>query len=551
VAQEELELDFVVVGGGTAGCVLAARLSEDPHVTVCLIEAGGSDRHPFISMPAAVQAAVGTKRLNWGLTTTPQAGLAGRQIPLPRGHVLGGSGSINGMVYHRGHPDDYDGWAAEGAAGWSFAEVLPYFIRSEHNEDHPASSYHGTSGPINVATPARPNPMTADFIAAVLDLGFPACSDFTGPQPEGAGLRQATIRAGRRDSTARAFLRPALKRPNLLVMTDAQATRILLEGMRAQGVEFERGGQLQRVRARREIILCAGTIHSPQLLLCSGIGDGALLSSLGIPIAHALPGVGCNLHDHLAAPVRMTMQSATSYGLSWRAAPRNLWNVLEYLIARKGPLAGNVFEAAAFLRIDREAVRPDFQLVFQPWKPPHTRLPVPVGHGFGISPVLLYPKSRGRLTIQSADMRVPPLADSGLLSHPDDLPQLIRAVRLCQRILRSGRFARYRGHEIAPGPAADSDAAIADFIRATAYTVHHPVGTCRMGTGPEAVVDADLRVHGIEGLRVADASVFPRIVGGNTNAPVVMVAEKAVDLILGKAAPQVASPAASLSPALA
>jgi choline dehydrogenase-like flavoprotein len=550
VAQEEPELDFVVVGGGTAGCVLAARLSEDPQVTVCLLEAGGTEQHPFVSIPAAVQAAVGTKRLNWGLTTTPQAGLAGRQIPLPRGRVLGGSGSINGMVYHRGHPDDYDGWAAQGATGWSYADVLPYFTRSEHNQDHPASSFHGRSGPLNVSTPPRPNPMTSDFIAAVLDLGFPACNDFTGASPEGAGLRQATIRGGRRDSTARAFLRPALGRPNLLVLTDSQACRILLEGRQARTVEFLRGGQMQRMRARREIVLCAGSIHSPQLLLCSGIGDPALLAGLGIPVTHALPGVGCNLHDHLAAPVRMSMRRATSYGLSWRAAPRGLWNLLEYAVARAGPLAGNVFEAAAFLRVDRDAVRPDFQLVFQPWKPPHTRLPVPVGHGFGISPVLLHPQSRGRLTIRCADMREPPLVDTGLLSHPDDLPPLIRAVRLCRRILASGRFARYGGREVAPGADVHSDAGIADFIRATAYTVHHPVGTCRMGDGPAAVLDATLKVRGIEGLRVADASVFPRIVGGNTNAPVIMVAEKAADLILGKAPPQAAAPARAVTPAL-
>jgi choline dehydrogenase len=551
MAQDEQELDFIVVGGGTAGCVLAARLSEDPRVSVCLLEAGGSERHPFVSIPAAVQAAVGTRRLNWGLTTTPQAGLAGRQIPLPRGRVLGGSGSINGMVYHRGHPDDYDGWAADGARGWSYAEVLPYFTRSEDNQNHPASSYHGKGGPLHVGTPVRPNPMTAEFIAAVQDLGFPACSDFTGPEPEGVGLRQATIRGGRRDSTARSFLSPARRRPNLLVMTDAQASRIVLEAGRARAVEVLRGGTVQRVRARREIILCAGAIHSPQLLLCSGIGDPALLSPLGIPVAHALPGVGRNLHDHLAAPVRMSMQTAASYGLSWRALPRGLWNLIEYTLARQGPLAGNVFEAAAFLRLDRDAGHPQIQLVFQPWKPPHTRLPVPVGHGFGISPVLLYPKSRGRLTIRSADVREPPLPDTGLLSHPDDLPQLIRAVRLCRQILASPRFARHGGQEIAPGPAAQSDVQLADFIRATAYTVHHPVGTCRMGSGPAAVVDEALRVRGIAALRVADASVFPSIVGGNTNAPVIMVAEKAADLILGRTAPRAAPLEKSLSPALA
>jgi choline dehydrogenase len=549
--SESAAFDFIVVGGGTAGCVLAARLSEDPHVTVCLLEAGGPDRHPFISIPAAVQAAVGTKDLNWGFTTTPQPGLAHRQIPLPRGRVLGGSGSINGMVYHRGHPRDYDDWASAGASGWSYAEVLPYFTRSENNEDHPASVYHGRGGPLNISTPRRPNRMTRDFIMAVRALGFPQCTDFTGAQPEGVGMRQATIRDGRRDSTARAFLRPALVRSNLTVMTRSRARRILFEGARACGLELVRDGAAQRLRARREIILSAGTIQSPQLLLCSGVGDGGELASLGIPLVHHLPGVGRNLHDHLAAPVRMDMADGTSYGLSWRALPRGLWNVLEYLVARQGPLAGNVFEAAAFLRTDPQSDRPDFQLVFQPWKPPTTRLPVPVGHGFGISPVLLYPKSRGRLTLRSPDAFEPPLADSGLLSHPDDLPPLIRAVRLCRRILAEPPFERYHGVEVAPGQAAQSGEEIAEFIRATAYTVHHPVGTCRMGTGEAAVVDPTLKVHGLEGLRVADASVFPSIVGGNTNAPVIMVAEKAADLILSRPAPAPARLRDSLTPALA
>jgi choline dehydrogenase-like flavoprotein len=384
-------------------------------------------------------------------------------------------------------------------------------------------------------------------MAAVKALGFPECTDFVGPAPEGVGLRQATIRAGRRESTASAFLRPASRRGNLQVMTDTQVRRIRFAGRRAVAVEARRDGQPVLVRARREIILSAGTVHSPQLLLLSGVGDPLLLSGLGIPLVHALPGVGANLHDHLAAPVRMSMTGTDSYGLSWRALPRGLWNVLEYAVARQGPLAGNVFESCAYLRLDPGAARPDFQLVFQPWKPPHTFLPMPVGHGFGISPVLLYPKSRGRLTLRSPDIETPPLVDTGLLSHPDDLPQIIRAVRLCRQILAHPAFARHQGREIAPGPAVSSDAELAAFIRASAYTVHHPVGTCRMGEGPDAVVDATLKVHGVAGLRVADASVFPRIVGGNTNAPVIMVAEKAADLILGKAAPRPAPLAGSLT----
>jgi choline dehydrogenase-like flavoprotein len=523
--------DYVIVGAGTAGCVLAGRLAEDLGVQICVIEAGGSDRHPLISTPAMVAAAIATRRLNWRFETTPQAHLKGRQIAQPRGKVVGGSGSINGMVYSRGHPLDYDDWAAAGAGGWSYACVLPYFIRSENNQDLPASLYHGRGGPMNVRWPPRPNRLNGDFIEATQSLGFPRAADFTGADSEGVGLRQGSIRAGTRESTARAFLRPALRRGNVTLHREALALRVIVEDRRAVGVVYERGGEQHEVRALREVILSAGALQTPQLLLLSGIGPAAELKAAGIGPVHDLPGVGRNLHDHLACPVLMRSPDPTSYGISARALPRGMWNLLEYLLLRRGPLASNVFESVAFLKTAAGLDRPDVQFVFQPAARPRPSFPLPVGHGFAISPVSLYPKSRGRVTLSGPDPHAAPRIDPALLSVEADIEPLIRAIKLSRRILAMPNFARYRATEVAPGAGVQSESDIADFIRSTAYTVHHQVGTCRMGSGAEAVVDPQLRLLGLSGLRVADASVMPSIVGGNTNAVVVMIAEKAADLI--------------------
>lgn len=523
--------DYVIVGAGTAGCVLAGRLAEDSATRICLIEAGGSDRHPFISIPAMVAPAIASKRLNWRFETVPQPHLKGRRIPQPRGKVIGGSGSINGMVYSRGHPLDYDDWAAAGATGWSYACVLPYFIRSENNQDLPASRYHGRGGPMNVHRPARPNRLNSDFIAATHSLGFPLAPDFTGADSEGVGLRQGVIRAGRRESTARAFLRPALRSGNVTLCTEALALRIVVEDGRAVGVVYEREGQQHEVRAAREVVLSAGALQTPQLLLLSGIGPAAELKAAGVEPVHDLPGVGRNLHDHLACPVLMRSPDPTSYGISARALPRGICNVLEYLLFRTGPFASNVFESVAFLKTAPGLDRPDVQFVFQPAARPRPSFPLPIGHGYAVSPVCLYPRSRGRVTLAGPDPHAPPLIDPALLSAAEDMQPLIRAIRLARRILATPNFARYRATEVAPGAPVQTDAEIDDFIRSTAYTVHHQVGTCRMGTGRHAVVDPQLRLHGLAGLRVADASVIPTIVGGNTNAVVVMIAEKAADLI--------------------
>jgi choline dehydrogenase len=539
---DALTFDYVVVGGGTAGAALAARLSEAGDRTVCLLEAGGKDSHPFIKVPAGVAAAIGTKKLNWRFETVPQPGMNGRRIGVPRGRVLGGSGSINGMVYFRGHPTDFDDWSDNGAPGWSYAEVLPYFTRSENNEDFAASVFHGRGGPINVSYVRRPNVLNYEFQEALGSLQYRHCPDFNGPDPEGYGFRQGLIRGGMRESTSRSLLRPAMSRPNLHVLTDAQAARIIMEGRSATGIELVDG---RRVFARAEVILSAGTVQTPQLLMLSGIGPGAHLRDMGIGVAHDLPGVGRNYHDHVASPLHMETKVSTSYGVSWKALPRGMWNVLQYLIARQGPFAGNVFESVAFLKTDPSLDRPDVQFVFQPAKRLTTKLPLPVGHGFALSPVALYPKSRGTLTLASPDPRAAPLIDPQLLSVQSDIDPLVRALKIARRVFATPSFAHYDGVEVAPGPAVTADADIETYIRNTGYTVHHPVSTCRMGLDDQAVTDpASLKVHGIDGLRIADASVFPSIVGGNTNAPTVMIAERAADFVLGR--PQL--PAAALPP---
>ena len=387
---------------------------------------------------------------------------------------------------------------------------------------------------MNVRRPSRPNRLNGEFIAATQNLGFQAAPDFTGADSEGVGLRQGMIRAGRRDSTARSYLRPALRRGNVALCTDALALRIIIESGRAAGVVYEREGRQHEIRSSREVILSAGALQTPQLLLLSGIGPAADLKEVGIQPVHDLKGVGRNLHDHLACPVLMRSPDPTSYGISARALPRGIANVLEYLILRSGPLASNVFESVAFLKTAPGLDRPDVQFVFQPAARPRPNFPLPIGHGYAVSPVNLYPKSRGRVTLPGPDPHAPPLIDPALLSVDEDIQPLVRAIRLARRILAAPNFARYRATEIAPGALVQSDAEIIDFIRSTAYTVHHQVGTCRMGLGADAVVDPELRLHGLQALRVADASVIPTIVGGNTNAVVVMIAEKAADLIRGR-----------------
>lgn len=536
--RDEDVFDYVIVGAGTAGCVLAGRLSEDPGTRVVVIEAGPMDRHPLIHIPAAVAAAIGTSKLNWRFATVPQTHLNGRSIPIPRGHVVGGSGSINGMVYFRGHPTDFDDWAAAGNPGWSYREVMPYFLRSENNDAYRGSPYHGQGGPMNVIFIKRPNPMTPAFLAAMDSLGFKLNDDFNGADPEGYGPRQGTICKGRRVSTATAYLKPASHRANLTVLTNTRAARIRIENRRATGVDVLTPEGPRCLTARREVIVTGGSILSPQLLMLSGIGDEEALRAAGVAVKHHLPGVGANYHDHLAVGVLMEMRNSESYGISWRAAPRDLMNIVEYALFRTGPLASNVFEATGFVRTSPELPRPDVQIVFQAARRNPHPFPFPLGHGFAINAVGLYPKSRGTVRLASPDPRAAPLIDPQLFSHPDDVATLLRGLKFGRRISRAPSFARYRAVEVQPGPDVQDDTALVEYIRRGSSTVHHPCGSCRMGSDAQAVVDAQLRVHGIEALRVADASIFPHVVGGNTNAAVVMVAEKAADLIRGIAAPR-------------
>jgi choline dehydrogenase-like flavoprotein len=524
--------DYVIVGAGTAGCVLANRLTADSGTRVALIEAGPSDARAKIRIPAAVAAAIADPRLGWGYKSAPQRNLDGRQIPLPRGRVLGGCSSINGMAYFRGHPRDFDDWAADGAAGWSFEEVLPYFRKSEHNETWSVSRYHGSGGPMNVIDIPRPNPLIGRLLEATSWLGYKRCNDFNAADPEGFGTRQATIRKGRRESMVTAFLDPVRSRANLEILTDALVTRIRIEGGRAQGVTLERGGASEELVAQREVIVAAGAYASPQLLMLSGVGEGAALQAHGIAVKHELPGVGVGLQDHPASVIQMKTRDPTSYGVSLRALPRDIWNLLQYGLWRGGPLASNVLEATGFVRSHPEKERPDLQFAFMPMLRNPSGSPIPVGHGYGLIPIAVRPNSRGSVSLASADPRAAPVIDPNYLDHSEDLRTLVDGMQIARRILEAPAFESLHGSELVPGPDVRDEQSWIQYVRRTVVSVHHPCSTCRMGVDPLAVVDPQLRVRGLEGLRVVDASVFPRVVAGNTNAAVVMVAEKGADLIL-------------------
>jgi len=531
--------DYIIIGSGTAGCVLANRLSRDQAHSVCLIEAGPPDTSPLVHVPAAVGALLFHKKMGWRYKTAPQKGLNGRELPLPRGRVLGGCSSTNGMVYFRGQPRDFDDWAEMGNPGWSFPEVLPYFLRSENNLNFSDSPWHSNDGPMIVSDMNRLNPLIDTFLEAAYSLGYPKCNDFNASlDPIGFNSRQGCIHNGRRVSGVTAFIDPVKYRQNLTILTNTVVTRINLANRHAVGVEMNVGGETRRLKARKEIILSAGTFGSPQLLMLSGIGAGKELNSLGISVQHDLPAVGKNFHDHAAIGIICKTSNTESYGLSLQAFPRDVWNVVEYLLFRRGPLASFLFEAMGFMRTTEGLDRPDIQFVFQPATRPTPRFPIPVGHGYAMNPVLLYPKSRGQVSLASPDPHAMPVIDPNLLGDEADIPPMLRAIRISRKILNAPAFTRYQGVETLPGPERQDDNALIDYLRNYCMTVHHPVSTCRMGGDAGSVVDPELRVRGITGLRVADASIFPRLVGGNSNAAVVMVAEKASDLILGIPAPE-------------
>ena len=530
------EFDYVISGAGSAGCALAARLSEDPGTSVCLLEAGGPDSSVLIHAPAGVVAIVPTRRSNYAFETVPQPGLNGRRGYQPRGKVLGGSSSINAMLYVRGNRWDYDHWAALGNPGWSYDEVLPLFRRSEHNEQF-TDAFHGQGGPLNVTYPRHDSPVNQMFLEAARMHGLAANPDYNGAEQEGAFLYQVTQRGGERCSAAKAFLTPHLSRPNLKVVTQAVAARVLLDGRRATGIAYHHGGQLRQVRARCETVLCGGAFGSPQLLLLSGIGPQAELQRHGIAVAHALPGVGQNLQDHIDYVQTWRVPSHTeTFGASLRGAAKVAAAMLEWRRQRTGMITSPFATAGAFVRSTPDAPAPDLQLVFVLGIVDNHARKLHLGHGISCHVEVLRPFSRSSVGLNGTDPRQAPRIDPQFLSDERDLALLLRGAQLQQRILESSPFDGIRGPMLYPTRQGDL-ASLAENIRNHSDTQYHPVGTCRMGpaSDPMAVVDAQLRVHGIAGLRVADASIMPTLIGGNTNAPTVMIAEKASDLIRARA----------------
>ncbi|TWO63579.1 choline dehydrogenase [Caenimonas sedimenti] len=523
--------DYVIVGGGSAGCVLAARLSEDPSVQVTLLEAGPPDTSVLIHCPGGLAVLAKNGQANWAFQTTPQPGLNGRSGYQPRGKVLGGSSSVNAMIYARGHRADYDHWAAEGNAGWGWQDVLPYFKRSEHNE-RGADAFHGTGGPLNVMDLRSPHRFGPVFVEAGKQAGHAENRDFNGAEQEGVGLYQVTHKNGERFSAAKAYLAPNRQRSNLQVITGAHATRILFEGRRAVGVEYRQGGETKQVQANREVLLSAGALLSPQLLLLSGIGPHAHLREHGIAVVHDLPGVGQNLHDHVdVVQVIDAPHLKDLFGLSGRGIVNMVKAIFEWRNHRRGLLTTNFAEAGGFIKSDPSEPLPDLQLHFVIGKlVDHGRKTV-FGHGYSCHVCLLRPRSRGSVQLQSADPLAAPRIDPNFLGDADDVRRLVRGFQAMRHILRQPALAGQGGRELASSAGAQNEQQIEAFIRAYADTIYHPVGSCRMGNGPLDVVDAELRVRGVEGLRVIDASIMPRIVGGNTNAPTIMIAEKAADLV--------------------
>ncbi|MBZ5522562.1 MAG: choline dehydrogenase [Acidobacteriia bacterium] len=521
-----MEYDYIIVGAGSAGCVLAARLSEDPSTRVLLLEAGGRDSSRDVRIPAAFSKMFQTP-LDWTYFTEAESHLDNRKLYWPRGKMLGGCSSINAMIYIRGNRKDYDHWRGLGNAGWGYADVLPYFKKSE-DQQRGASEFHGAAGPLSVSDHRCVNPLTEAFVAAARETGYALNDDFNGATQEGFGKFQVTQREGRRHSAADAFLRPAMQRPNLKVETSVLVSGILLEGRRATGVSYQKNSGSVQARAAREVVLAAGAIGSPHVLLLSGLGPAEQLRKHSLPVVCDIPGVGANLQDHPVVPVVYECTQPVSL-----ASAESLGNLMRFLFFKNGPLTSNIAEAGGFVNIDPACPTPDLQYHFGPAFFVNHGLEPVKDHAFTMGPTLVRPYSIGTLSLKSSNPLDSPAITANYLADARDMKVLVEGIKLARRIAQAPAFSKYRGDERLPGKNIQTDDDLRAYVRQNVQTLYHPVGTCKMGPAgdPMAVVDSELRVRGVDNLRVVDASIMPTVPGGNTNAPTIMVAEKGVDMI--------------------